>query len=199
MTFLQGNEMSGQWEGWEGYLRKWRRGRTSLRDLLLRNCKKMEAERALICRTFPEMRPYAVNGDAVEVARNPSCPRKPPDIYLFQSEESPPLCVIECKYDVQANPRKGARSWRAACGVVAKTTEKFETARAFLAEEGLGRLGRDWVVMSQETAQLLRFHWEGYLAEQELSGSTAHAQIRVVDTSALRDELLRFHVELYEN
>lgn len=177
------------------YFPKYRTGRTSLRQLLLKACKELADEEALVCQTFSLNGPWALDGDRLEQAFNKAQPRKSPDVYLFHSGEDSAFGVIECKYGIKASPAVERDPGRKVCDKVRETVAKFDTARDFLKAEGRERFGPDFVVMSEEVAQILLFHWDSYLAELDLPPEAPENQIRVVDTLTLREELVALGVE----
>lgn len=179
----------------DAYLGKWRTGRTSLQQLLLRACDKLEDEEELVRQTFSSDGPWAINGDCVEQALNKAQPRKSPDVYLLHSDEHSAFGVIECKYRIKASPAEMRDPGRKVCDKVRETVAKFDTARDFLKAEGRERFGPDFVVMSEEVAQILLFQWDSYLAELDLPPKAPENQIRVVDTPSLREELVALGVE----
>ena len=179
----------------EAYLAKWRTGRTSLRQLLLRACTGLAEEEGVVCQTFSAAGPWAIDGDRVEQALNRAQPRKSPDVYLLQSDEYSAFGVIECKYKIKASPAVTRDSGRKVCDKVRETVAKFDTARDFLKAEGREHFGPDFVVMSEEVAQILRFQWDSYLVELDRPPEAPENQIRVVDTPSLREELVALGVE----
>ena len=179
----------------DAYLGKWRTGRTSLQQLLLRACDKLEDEEELVRQTFSSDGPWAIDGDCVEQALNKAQPRKSPDVYLLHSDEHSAFGVIECKYRIKASPAEMRDPGRKVCDKVRETVAKFDTARDFLKAEGRERFGPDFVVMSEEVAQILLFQWDSYLAELDLPPKAPENQIRVVDTPSLREELVALGVE----
>lgn len=179
----------------EAYLPKYRTGRTSLRQLLLRACEKLADEEEIVRQTFSSTGPWALDGDRLEQAFNKAQPRKSPDVYLFHSGEDSAFGVIECKYGIKASPAETRDSGRKVCDKVRETVVKFNTARDFLEAEGRERFGPDFVVMSEEVAQILLFQWDSYLAELDLPPEAPENQIRVVDTPSLREELVALGVE----
>lgn len=185
----------------DAYLPKYRTGRTSLRQLLLRACEKLADEEELVRQTFSSNRPWAIDGDHVERRFNKEQSskgqllRKSPDVYLLHSDEHSAFGVIECKYGIKASPAVERDPGSKVCGKVRETVEKFNTARDFLKAEGREHFGPDFVVMSEEVAQILLFQWDSYLAELDLPPEAPENQIRVVDTPSLREELVALGVD----
>lgn len=184
----------------DAYLPKWRTGRTSLQQLLLKACKKLAEEEELVRQTFSSDGPWAIDGDHVERCFNKKQAskgkllRKSPDVYLLHSDEHSAFGVIECKYGIKASPAVKRDSGRKVCDKVRETVAKFDTARDFLKAEGRERFGPDFVVMSEEVAQILLFQWDSYLAELDLPPEAPENQIRVVDTPSLREGLVSLGV-----
>lgn len=209
---------------WEGYLAKWRNGKTSLHDLLRReatpkaSCKGcerkcLEEELAVIGRLFGGQRIWVINGDKLEEAYakdrqkrcgEPAEPRKSPDCYVFRSGTEPPVCLIECKYRICAceptqKKARQARSWRTVCAELDEATGKFVAAQGLLDAEGIARCGENFVVMNADIAPEIYAHWVAYLIENGKDPYAGVHCLRLLGTEGLREALEKLGVRFDAN
>lgn len=156
-------------DAFQNYFQKWQQGgRQRLVDLLCKEARGNNAEKACVQNVFGLWRTYALDGDKIAKKCFPENPPKSPDIYAFQDGVEPPLHTIECKYDVRL---QGALGKGKACAVrqyAEHIVEKFNHAEDFRRYAFSQSPSPKYVVFSHEVAPIAREEIESYLLEHNM-------------------------------